>query len=115
MEFTDNSEIKLDTGKKQKVKCYTYKCKQLGRDLIIHENVDNKNHTSVSDKITGYRLFGLNIKPDKVKLTDLDEPLDRFIRHFTLEEIHKEFERIENLHETVNETTDEGTVTESTN
>ena len=97
MELKDDSFVVVDGNKQQKVKCYTFHCKELDRDLIIHENTDNKNLTSVSDKKTGYRLFGLNMKPDKVKLTDLEEPLERFIKHFTMEAIEIEFKRIENL------------------
>lgn len=103
MELNDTNFIILDNKKKQKVKCYTFYCKELGREIFIHENVDNKNQTSVSDKITGVRLFGINQKADKVKLIDIDEPLDKFIRHFTIEEIEKEFERLENLQKEVNE------------
>lgn len=105
MELKDTSFVIVD-GKQQKIKCYTYHCKEFDRDLIIHENTDNKNHTSVSDKITGYRLFGLPIKPDKVKLEDLKEPLDKFIKHFTMEAIIIEFARIEKLQKEQDEKVD---------
>lgn len=107
MELKDTSFIVIDNNKQQKVKCCVFYCKEFNRELIIHENIDNKSHTSVSDKKTGYRIFGLPIKPDKVKLEDLREPLEKFIKHFTMEAIIIEFKRIEDLQKKQKEPCDE--------
>ena len=97
METTDKGSITVEKGNKKQVKCHKFKCKPIDRELMVHEDVDNKNHTSVSDCITGYRLFGLPQKISSVKSSDVIEKLKWFINHFTKEGIAEEFKRIENI------------------
>lgn len=97
MEFKDTATVTIEKGNKKKVKCHKFQCKPIKRQLMVHEDIDNKNQTSVSDVITGYRLFALPIKSTSVKPDDIKEKLKEFVRHFTKEGIKLEFERIENL------------------
>lgn len=97
MDLKDNGIIEIEKGKKKTVKCHKFKCSPIKRELMVHENVDNKNHTSVSDCITGYRLFGLPRKVSDIKATDITEHLESFIKHYTIEGIAEEFKRIESL------------------
>lgn len=97
MNTNDIGYIQLDTGKKQKVKCFKFHEPRMNRDLIIHADVDNKNKSSVSDKKTGFRLFGISQKIEKLKMEHLEEPMNKFISHFTLQSIAEEFIRIEGL------------------
>jgi hypothetical protein len=97
MELTDKGIIELEKGKKQQIKCHRFKCNPIKRELMVHEDVDNKNHVSVSDCKTGYRLFALPKSISSVKPTDISERLQEFVKHFTKEGIAKEFERIENI------------------
>lgn len=97
MDFKDNGEIAVEKGKTKKVKCYKFQCKPIKRQLMVHEDIDKKGTISVSDVITGYRLFTLPIKAQKVTPTDIKEELKRFVIHYTVEGIAIEFQRIENL------------------
>ena len=97
MEYTKESFITIDKTKKKKVKCFKYDCKPINRELIIHADIDNKNLTNISDLITGYKLVSISISPDKIKLQDIEEKLEKFINHFTVDTILEEFKRIEEL------------------
>lgn len=97
MDFKDNGEVTIEKGKTKKVKCYKFQCKPIKRQLMVHEDIDKKGTISVSDVITGYRLFTLPIKAQKVTPTDIKEELKRFIMHYTIEGIAIEFQRIEDL------------------
>lgn len=100
MDFTDNGIIILEKGIKKKIKCKKFYCKPIERFLMVHEDVDNKNLTNVSDFITGYRLFSLNTKCSQIKSEQIKERLAQFIKHFTTDGIAKEFKRVEKLLET---------------
>ena len=97
MDTKDIGFVNLDTGKKQKVLCHKFVQKDMDRELMVHADVDNKSKSSVSDVKTGYRLFGVSQKIDKLKMEHLEEPMEKFIRHFTLPSIADEFKRIEEL------------------
>lgn len=97
MNFKDNATVTIEKGNKKKIKCYKFFCKPIQRELMVHEDLSDKNQTSVSDVITGYRLFALEIKNDKIRPEHIKERLKEFVRHFTKEGIKAEFERIENL------------------
>jgi len=97
MDFKDTGYVTIEKGAKKKVKCYKFHCKPINRELMIHEDIENKNHTSVSDSITGYRLFKLFEKPTQVKSDSIKENLKKFIIHFTKDGIAEEFRRIEEL------------------
>lgn len=97
MDFNENGTLTVDKGSKKKVKCYKFNCPEIKRTLIIHEDIDNKNHTSVSDFVTGYRLFSLPVKATAIKMESVQERLNWFIGHFTKDAIAEEFERIEKI------------------
>ena len=86
-------------NKYQKVQGDSYFCEEIKRTLLIHPDLDSDKLTSVSDLKTGYRLFGLNCKKEDVKQEQFLSCLDKFIKHYTIELINKEFERIEQLQE----------------
>lgn len=95
MDTKDVGTIQLDKGTK-KIECHKFKSKELGRTLMIHIDVDNKNHVSVSDEKTGFRMYGIPTPITKLKMEQVEEGLDRFIKHFELPLIMEEFERLEN-------------------
>lgn len=97
MELKDKGTITVEKGNKKQVKCHRFRCTPINRELMVHEDIDNKNHISVSDCITGYRLFSLPQKVTSVKTSDIIEKLKQFINHYTKEGIAEEFQRIENL------------------
>ena len=97
MELKDTGIITVNKNQKQKIKCHKFYSKDIDRNLIIHEDIENKNYSSVSDSVTGYRLFTLNQQVKSVKPEMIKERLDKFIKHFTLDGIQEEFKRIENL------------------
>ena len=61
------------------------------RELAVHEDVDNKNRTSITDVQTGYglRQFDKNIK--EVTEKDIRDTLMEFIKHYTMEVIKNKF------------------------
>ena len=97
MDFEDKGEITIDKGKTKKIKCHKFQCKPINRQLMIHEDIDKKDFTSISDVVTGYRLFSLPIKSQKITPTDVKEGLKKFVSHYTVEGIAEEFKRVENL------------------
>lgn len=97
MDFKDSGEVTIEKGKTKKIKCYKFQCKPIKRQLMVHEDIDKKGLAAVSDTITGYRLFTLPIKVQKVTPTDIKEELKKFVGHYTIEGIALEFNRIENL------------------
>lgn len=97
MEINDKGNITIEKGKKKPIKCHKFTCKPINRELMVHEDIDNKNHISVSDYKTGYRLFSLPQKISSVKPSDITEKLKKFINHYTKEGIAEEFTRIEAL------------------
>ena len=100
METKDKGTVIIEKGNKKQVICHRFTCKDLNRELMIHENVDYKNHTSVSDCKTGYRLFGLPQAVSSVKPSDVEEALKAFITRYTIDGIAEEFKRIENMQQT---------------
>ena len=97
MEIKDKGSIAVDKGNKKQIKCHKFQYKPMNRELMVHEDVDTKNCTSVSDSLTGFRLFKLGKSIEKVQPNDITEGLEKFVRHYTLEGIDLEFKRIENL------------------
>lgn len=89
--------INLGSKGNKKVKGYPYYSSKLKRKLFIHTNIDNEKYTSVSDTVTGYRLFGFPEKPDKIKIEQVEEKLEEFIKHYSIPLIHEEFQRVEKL------------------
>lgn len=95
-EFKKTFTVTLDKGTK-KVKGAPYYSAKLNRNLFIHADVDNEKHTSVSDEITGFRLFYFSEKHDKIKEEQLEERIDEFIKHYSIPAIEEEFQRVERL------------------
>ena len=101
MELTDTCKILLDKGTVQKVKCYKFLQTDFNRELAIHENFDHKTLTTITDIASGMRLCGINKDAKKVTVTDINEALSTFIKHFSLDGIMKRFEELDkNLAET---------------
>lgn len=100
METKDKGTVTIEKGNKKQITCHKFTCKELNRELMVHENVDCKNHTSVSDYKTGYRLFGLPQTVSSVKSSEVEEALKAFINRYTKEGIAEEFQRIENIQQT---------------
>ena len=96
MDIKDNCKVLLTNNKLQKVKCYKFLHEELGRELAVHEDVENKNITSITDVLTGFRLCYIHKEINKVKDEDIDQTLNQFIRHYTIEDIKKKFKEIEN-------------------
>ena len=97
MEIKDKGSIAIEKGNKKQVKCHKFTCKSINRELMIHEDIDNKEWVSVSDTITGFRLFKLHKKITMVQPSEITEALTKFIKHFTEEGIAEEFKRIEQM------------------
>lgn len=97
MEFKDEGNISIKKGSKKKIKCHKVFCKPLNREVMIHENTDDKKQTTVSDFITGYRMFDIPIEPIYVEPSHVKEGFKNFVKHYTIEGIEEEFKRIEKL------------------
>lgn len=97
MELNETGTVEIEKGKKKQVRCHKFKCNPIGRELMVHEDIDNKNHISISDCKTGYRLFGMTQKISNVKSSEIIENLKRFINHYTKEGIAEEFKRVEKI------------------
>lgn len=72
-----------------KVKCYRFMNSDLNRELALHEDTDNNSHSSVTDVNTGLRLFGIPQRPKDVKEETLKEHMEKFLRHYTVENVLK--------------------------
>lgn len=83
-------ENKKDTIKK--VKCYTCFSEELNRELAVHADCEDKNKVSVTDVLTGLRLFGIDKPLNSIELPLIYTELEKFIKHYTLESIHKELQ-----------------------
>ena len=88
MELKDICKVTLDKGNK-KVMCYKFKHRQIGRELAVHEHVDCKSFTTITDVVTGMRLCDIQKEINKVTKEDIKEALERLIKHYTLEEVKK--------------------------
>lgn len=95
--FKETFNVNLGGNKLKKVKGAPYFSNKLKRDLFVHADIDNDKHTSVSDVATGYRLFNLSQKYDKIKEEDIEQRIDEYIKHYTIPAIEEEFRRVEKL------------------
>lgn len=96
MDFKEDGTVTVDKVKKKKVKCYRFHCKPLDRYLMLHVDLENNEHTALSDFSTGYRLFKLQTKQDKLTPDEVKDKLEKYINHFTIEGIQEEIQRLEN-------------------
>ena len=99
MEFKEDGIVTVDKTKKKKIKCCKFKYKPLNRYLMLHADIENKEYTTLSDFATGYRLFKIQIKPEKLNKLELKEKLEKYINHFTIEGIQEEIKRLQELEE----------------
>ena len=97
MDFKEDGTVTVDKVKKKKVKCYRFHCKPLDRYLMLHVDLDNNEHTALSDFSTGYRLFKLQTKQDKITPDEVKDKLEKYISHFTPEGIKEEINRLKNI------------------
>ena len=88
MELKDICKVTLDKGNK-KVMCYKFKHRQIGRELAVHEHVDYKNLSTITDFTTGCRLCDIRKEIKNVTKDDIKEALDKLIKHYTLEEVKR--------------------------
>ena len=96
METKDKGNIAVEKGNKKQIKCHRFIYKPINRELMVHEDIDNKARISVSDALTGFRLLKLQRKITEIQLSDVTEELEKFVKHYTKEKIVAELERIEN-------------------
>ena len=87
MDFKEDGTVTVDKVKKKKVKCYRFHCKPLDRYLMLHIDLDNNEHIALSDFSTGYRLFKIQTKQDKLNPDEVKDKLEKYISHFTPEGI----------------------------
>lgn len=86
----------LTVGKnKKKVKCNFLWNTQFNRRLAVHEDIDNKKETTVSDVETGRRLFSIKTSIENVKEEEIAEGLESFIKHYTLDLILERFKELD--------------------
>ena len=99
LDLKDTCKIKLDKGT-QKVKCFKFKMKELDkRELAIHQHVDYKTLSSITDVISGLKLCTIQKEINKVTQDDIKEAINTFIRHYTLEEVLKRFKELNEIEE----------------
>ena len=96
METKETCKILLDKGNTQKVKCYKFFQTDLNRELAVHADSDHKfTTTNITDTITGLRLCSIPKEVSKVNEKDIDETLNNFIKHYTIDSIIEEFKRLD--------------------
>ena len=96
MELKETCKITLDKGA-QKVKCCKFFQTDFERELAIHQNIDHKSITNITDVKSGRIVCKINKEVSKVTDKDVNEAVDNFIKHFTLEEILKRFEELDEI------------------
>ena len=94
MKLEDTCKILLEKGKTQKIKCYRFFQTDMERELAVHPDIDHKGTTSITDTQTGLRLCSIPVEMSKVTDKDIDETLNKFIKHFTIEALKAEFTRL---------------------
>lgn len=93
----DTCKVILDKGT-QKVKCFKFKVKDLNkRELAVHQDVDHKMFSTITDIASGLRLCGIQKEISKVTEKEINEALDTFVKHFTLEEVMKRFKELDEI------------------
>ena len=95
-ELKDTCKVVLEKGTTQRVKCFKFKIKELGnRELAVHQDIDRKTFSTITDAKTGLRLCSVQKEVSKVTDKEIKEALNVFIKHFTLEEILKRFKELD--------------------
>lgn len=103
MKLSDTCTIVLDRGKnKKKIKCYKVFATDLERYIAIHPDIDHKDkRTSITDAETGLKLLDIEKPITEVKQEEIDESINNFIKHYTLDAIKARAEELQNK-ETLN-------------
>ena len=95
MEIKETCKILLDKGNTQKVKCYKFFNEDINRELAVHADIDRKfTITNITDTATGLRLCSIQKEIGKVTEKDINETLYNFIKHYTIDTIKEEFEKL---------------------
>ena len=97
MKLENTCTVLLDKGKnKKKIKCYSVFSTDLNREIAIHPNIDHKDKkTSVTDVGTGLKISDIEKPFNEVKVEDIDEVINNFIRHYTMEAIQARIEEVQ--------------------
>lgn len=97
MKLTDSCTIVIHNSKnKKKIKCYKVFATDLNRYIAIHPNIDYKEKkTSITDSETGLKLLDIDKPINEVKVEDIDEGINNFIRHYTMEAIQLRLEELQ--------------------
>ena len=97
MKLENTCEILLDKGKnKKKIKCYRVFSTDLNREIAIHPNIDHKEkRTSITDVGTGLKISDIEKPFNEVKTEEIDNSINNFIRHYTMEIIQARIEEIQ--------------------
>ena len=95
METKQSCKVLLKNNKKQKVKCYKFFQKDIEREIAVHEDVENKNVTSITDVLTGLRLKQIHKEIRKVTEAEIEETLIKFIGHYTIDSIKSKFQELD--------------------
>lgn len=80
-----------------KVKGYSFFNKELNRQLILHTDVDNKEYSALSDKLTGLRFFTIPHAFSKLDINIVESELQKFIKHYTIDLIKTELKKKEEV------------------
>ena len=96
METEETCKILLEKGNTQKMKCYKFFQTDFKRVLAVHEHTDHKSVSSITDVATGMKLCNINKEISKVTAEDINEAMNTFIRHFSMEGILQRFEELDN-------------------
>ena len=95
MELTDNCKILLDKGNTQKVRCYKFFQTDFNRELAVHEHSDYKTLSAITDINSGMKLCTIQKDIKKITPADIDEAMNSFIKHFTLDGILTRFKELD--------------------
>ena len=97
LKLNDNCTIAIHKSKnKKKIKCYKVFATDLNRYIAIHPNIDSKDKlTSITDVETGLKLLDIQKPIDEIKTEEIDESINNFIRHYTMEAIQLRLEELQ--------------------
>lgn len=96
METKDNCTILLEKMT-QKVRCFKFKSSVLDRELALHEDTEDKHKSSITDVKTGNRLLTINNRVKDVKEVDIQNELQKFINHYSIDCIKNRLEELDKV------------------
>jgi hypothetical protein len=95
MDTNETCKILLDKNNTQRVKCYKFFQTDFERELAVHEHVDHKNMSAITDVKTGMKLCNIPQEIKKVTVADINEAISTFTKHFTLDGILYRFKELD--------------------